>query len=81
MYYLKNLRFTVPHTGEEIYFNNGDVDGFYEILNWQSDSDGEITYTHIGYYNSTAPLDEMLTINNASIIWNNDVLEVRMSCM
>ncbi|ROJ29150.1 Vomeronasal type-2 receptor 1 [Anabarilius grahami] len=79
MYYLKNLRFTVPHTGEEIYFNNGDVDGFYEILNWQSDSDGGITYTHIGYYNSTAPLDEKLTINNASIIWNNDILETPRS--
>lgn len=77
MYYLKNLRFTVPHTGEEIYFNNGDVDGFYEILNWQSDSEGEITYNHIGYYNSTAPPEEKLIINNGSIIWNNDVLEVR----
>ncbi|KAK9959145.1 hypothetical protein ABG768_011224 [Culter alburnus] len=79
MYYLKNLRFTVPHTGEEIYFNNGDVDGFYEILNWQSDSDGGITYTHIGYYNSTAPPDEKLTIDNTSIIWNNDILETPRS--
>ncbi|XDV28624.1 hypothetical protein PO909_031857 [Leuciscus waleckii] len=79
MYYMKNLRFTVPHTGEEIFFNDGDVKGFYEILNWQSDSDGAITYTNIGYYNSTAPADDMLTINNASIIWNNDVLETPRS--
>ncbi|KAK7152298.1 hypothetical protein R3I94_008584 [Phoxinus phoxinus] len=79
MYYLKNLRFTVPHTREEIFFNNGDVEGFYEILNWQSDSDGEITYTHIGYYNSSAPAADMLTISNDSIIWNNDVLETPRS--
>ncbi|XP_051580751.1 vomeronasal type-2 receptor 1 [Myxocyprinus asiaticus] len=79
MYYLKNLRFNVPHTGEEIFFSNGDVDGFYEILNWQSDSDGGIIYNHIGYYNSTAPPDERMTIDNASIIWNNDVLEIPRS--
>ncbi|KAG1944622.1 vomeronasal type-2 receptor 1 [Pimephales promelas] len=79
MYYLKNLQFTVPHTGEHIFFNDGDVDGFYEILNWQSDSDGEITYSHIGYYNSSAPADDRLIINNASIIWNNDVLETPRS--
>ncbi|KAK2894864.1 hypothetical protein Q8A67_012093 [Cirrhinus molitorella] len=79
MYYLINLRFTVPHTGEEIYFKNGDVDGFYEILNWQSDSEGGITYNHIGYYNSTAPPEEKLIINNGSIIWNNDILEAPRS--
>ncbi len=77
MYYMKHLQYTVPHTGEEIYFNDGDVEGFYEILNWQSDSEGGIIYTHIGYYNSTAPLEERLIINNGSIIWNNDILEVR----
>nr|XP_055030501.1 vomeronasal type-2 receptor 1 [Misgurnus anguillicaudatus] len=75
MYYLKNLRFNVPHTGEEIYFNNGEVNGFYEILNWQSDSEGEVLYYPIGYYNSTLALDERLKIDNTSIIWNNEILE------
>lgn len=77
MYYLKNLRFIVPHTGEEIYFNNGDVEGFYEILNWQSDSEGGVKYHSIGNYNGTLPIDKRLTIDNTSIIWNNEILEVR----
>ncbi|TSK38419.1 Extracellular calcium-sensing receptor [Bagarius yarrelli] len=46
MYYLKNLRFTVPYTGEEISFNDGEVAGFYEILNWQRASDGGVAYKH-----------------------------------
>lgn len=70
----------MPHTGEELFFTNGEVEGFYELLNWQSDSNGEIAYTHIGYYNSTAPPEEKLVINNGSIIWNNNVVKVRTSC-
>ncbi|XP_076853574.1 vomeronasal type-2 receptor 1 [Brachyhypopomus gauderio] len=79
MYYLKNLRFKVPHTGEEIFFNDGEILGFYEILNWQRASDGGLTYTHIGYYNSTAPTSERLIIDNSSIIWNNDILQAPRS--
>lgn len=76
MYYLKNLRFTVPYTGEEIFFNDGEVPGFYELLNWQRASDGGVTYVHIGHYNSTALAGEKLYIDNSSIIWHNDMLQV-----
>ncbi|XP_026884875.2 vomeronasal type-2 receptor 1 [Electrophorus electricus] len=75
MYYLKNLRFNVPHTGEEIFFNDGEVPGFYEILNWQRDANGGVTYAHVGYYNSTASTTEKLILDNSSIIWHNDVLQ------
>lgn len=76
MYYLKNLRFRVPYTGEEIAFNDGEVPGFYEILNWQMASDGGVAYTHIGHYNSTAAAGEKLQIVNSSIIWHNGMLQV-----
>ncbi|XP_062860435.1 vomeronasal type-2 receptor 1 [Trichomycterus rosablanca] len=79
MYYLKNLRFNVPHTGEEIFFNDGEVPGFYEILNWQRASDDGVTYTHIGHYNSTAPPGERLYIENSSIVWHNDIMETPRS--
>ena len=79
MYYLKNVNFTVPHTGENIVFNNGDVDGYYDILNWQIDGDGEISYVSIGQYNGTAPPEARMTINNGSIVWSNEMLEVRRS--
>lgn len=76
MYYLKNLRFTVPYTREEISFNDGEVPGFYEILNWQRASDGGVAYTRVGHYNSTALAGTRLYIANSSIIWHNDMLQV-----
>lgn len=76
MYYLKNVRFKVPHTGEEIYFDNGDVEGFYDIINWQFNSNGEISYVTVGHYNGSAAPEDRMTILNDSIVWSNEVLEV-----
>lgn len=76
MYYLKNVYFKVPHTNEEIYFNEGDVEGFYDIINWQVNSDGEISYVTVGHYNGSAASGDRMTIKNNSIIWNNEVSEV-----
>ncbi|AWO99234.1 putative vomeronasal type-2 receptor 1-like [Scophthalmus maximus] len=75
MYYLKNVRFRVPNTGEEIYFDEGDVEGFYEILNWQVNSQGEVSYVGVGHYNGSAASGDRMTITNDSIVWNNEVLE------
>ncbi|XP_075998225.1 vomeronasal type-2 receptor 1 [Genypterus blacodes] len=75
MYYLMNVRFEVPHTGEEMYFTKGDVEGLYEILNWQFNSEGEISYVSVGRYNGTESKEARMTIQNASIFWNNDELE------
>ncbi|XP_062409082.1 vomeronasal type-2 receptor 1 [Sardina pilchardus] len=79
MYYLKNVQFVVPHTEERFEFKDGDVDGMYEIINWQMSAAGELSYVQVGFYNSTAPAQSRMTINNASIIWNNDVLEIPRS--
>ncbi|XP_071216122.1 vomeronasal type-2 receptor 1 [Salvelinus alpinus] len=79
MYYLKNVWFQVPHTEEPLFFQDGDVDGYYDIINWQVKGDGEISYVTIGQFNSTAAPDAMMTINNASIVWNNDELETPRS--
>uniref|UniRef100_A0A8C2YWS8 Vomeronasal 2, receptor 1 n=1 Tax=Cyclopterus lumpus TaxID=8103 RepID=A0A8C2YWS8_CYCLU len=62
MYYMKNVRFKVPHTDEEIYFEDGDVKGVYDIINWQVDSDGEISYVTVGYYNGSAAPEDRMTI-------------------
>lgn len=76
MYYLKNVRFKVPHTDEEVYFDDGDVEGFYEIINWQFNSNGEVSYIIVGQYNGTAAPEDRMTIINDSIVWNNEMLEV-----
>ncbi|XP_074536285.1 vomeronasal type-2 receptor 1 [Halichoeres trimaculatus] len=75
MYYLKNVHFKVPHTDEEIYFEDGDVEAFYDIINWQVNSNGEISYVTVGHYNGSAAPEDSMTIMNDSIVWNNDVLE------
>uniref|UniRef100_A0A3Q3W9M3 G-protein coupled receptors family 3 profile domain-containing protein n=1 Tax=Mola mola TaxID=94237 RepID=A0A3Q3W9M3_MOLML len=75
MYYLKNVRFKVPHTDEEIYFDKGDVEGFYEIINWQFSSNGEISYVIVGHYNGSAAPEDRMNILNDSIVWNSEVLE------
>ncbi|XP_045929949.1 vomeronasal type-2 receptor 1 [Micropterus dolomieu] len=75
MYYMKNVRFKVPHTGEEIYFDEGDVEGFYDILNWQFNSNGEISYITVGHYNGSAAPEDRMKLMNDSIVWNNEVLE------
>uniref|UniRef100_A0AAV2J6P9 G-protein coupled receptors family 3 profile domain-containing protein n=1 Tax=Knipowitschia caucasica TaxID=637954 RepID=A0AAV2J6P9_KNICA len=69
MYYMKNVEYTVPHTGERIYFDNGEVEAYYDIINWQVNSDGEISYTTVGQFNVSA--NKTLTITNHSITWNN----------
>lgn len=76
MYYLKNVHFVVPNTGEELYFDDGDVEGFYDIINWQVNSNGEISYVTVGHYNASAAPEDRMNIMNDSIVWNNEVLEV-----
>lgn len=66
----------MPNTGEEIFFNDGDVDGFYDIINWQVNNNGEISYVTVGNYNGSAAPENRMTIMNDSIVWNNDMLEV-----
>ncbi|XP_049431850.1 vomeronasal type-2 receptor 1 [Epinephelus fuscoguttatus] len=75
MYYLKNVRFRVPHTNEEIYFDDGDVEGVYDIINWQVNSNGEISYVTVGHYNGSAAPEDRMTIMNDSIVWNNEMFE------
>ncbi|XP_077578505.1 vomeronasal type-2 receptor 1 [Stigmatopora nigra] len=75
MYYLKNVHFKVPHTNEEVYFTDGDVEGFYDVINWVVEGNGEIAYVTVGHYNGSADPADKLTIMNGSIVWNNEALE------
>ncbi|KAJ0022241.1 hypothetical protein NQD34_009731 [Periophthalmus magnuspinnatus] len=68
MYYMKNVEYTVP-TGESIYFDDGEVEAYYDIINWQVNSDGEVFYVTVGHYNASA--NNSMIIRNDSIIWNS----------
>uniref|UniRef100_A0A3P8UK58 Vomeronasal 2, receptor 1 n=1 Tax=Cynoglossus semilaevis TaxID=244447 RepID=A0A3P8UK58_CYNSE len=64
MYYMKHARFTVPHTNEEIYFDDGEAQGYYDIINWQVNSGGEVSFVTVGQYNGSAAPQDRMTIAN-----------------
>ncbi|XP_053314632.1 vomeronasal type-2 receptor 1-like [Spea bombifrons] len=71
MYYLKQTKFQV-FTNESIQFDeSGDVEGYYDILNWQWNTNVSMAYTKIGHYKSTgAGANFEIKIDNSSIFWN-----------
>lgn len=77
MYYLKNIKFTT-HNGMTIETDeNGDVSrGYYDILNWQLDDNGEVAFVKIGEYTFTDSKFELVMRKNATIFWNTESSEV-----
>uniref|UniRef100_A0A8W4FHM2 Parathyroid cell calcium-sensing receptor n=1 Tax=Sus scrofa TaxID=9823 RepID=A0A8W4FHM2_PIG len=79
MYYLKTLTFTT-HNGMRIEIgDNGDVAGYYDILNWQLDDNGEIAFMKVGEYIFTNSKFELVMIKNATIFWNTESSELPYS--
>lgn len=59
--------------------DNGDVAGYYDILNWQLDDNGEIAFVKVGEYIFTDSKFELVMIKNVTIFWNNESSEVSYS--
>ncbi|MGH0143045.1 UNVERIFIED_CONTAM: hypothetical protein FKN15_077589 [Acipenser sinensis] len=56
---------------QEVQFDeNGDPFPAYDIINWQLDTNGNVQYVDIGYYDGSAPPGHELVINEDAIIWN-----------
>ncbi|XP_061273812.1 vomeronasal type-2 receptor 1-like [Bos javanicus] len=76
MYYMKTLQFTT-HNGMRIEIeDNGDVTGYYDILNWQLDNNGEVAFVKAGEYIFTDSKFELVMIKNATIFWNTESSEL-----
>ncbi|XP_007941751.1 vomeronasal type-2 receptor 1-like [Orycteropus afer afer] len=72
MFYLKTLKFTT-HNGKRIEIDeNGDVFGYYDILNWQLNDNGEIAFVEVGEYIFTKSKFELVIKENAIIFWNTE---------
>lgn len=67
------------HDGKRMVLDeNGDVfNGHYDILNWQLDDNGEISFVPVGKFNfkSTTKF-ELIIPNNSSIFWNTESSKV-----
>uniref|UniRef100_A0A4W3GWZ3 Extracellular calcium-sensing receptor-like n=1 Tax=Callorhinchus milii TaxID=7868 RepID=A0A4W3GWZ3_CALMI len=56
--------------GEDIYFDeNGDVVAFYDILNWQLDTEGNVQYVKVGRFDASLGRGQELDINEELIFW------------
>uniref|UniRef100_A0A8C5L7L1 Vomeronasal type-2 receptor 1-like n=1 Tax=Jaculus jaculus TaxID=51337 RepID=A0A8C5L7L1_JACJA len=73
MYYIKTLKFTA-HDGHQIELNDaGDViNGHYDILNWQLDDNGKISFVPVGKYTFKHSMFELILPKNSTIFWNTN---------
>ncbi|XP_003794176.1 vomeronasal type-2 receptor 1-like [Otolemur garnettii] len=76
MYYLHSLKFTA-HDGRTVNIGqNGDLTGYYDILNWQLDDSGNIAFVKVGEYVFTDSMFELVIRRNATIFWNTESSEL-----
>ncbi|XP_015807364.3 extracellular calcium-sensing receptor-like [Nothobranchius furzeri] len=66
--------------GDEVYFNeNGDPPAKYEIINWQPRENNTVEFVYAGLYDVSLPADKQLTLQNKSLIWTQNSVQVPVS--
>ncbi|XP_058890383.1 extracellular calcium-sensing receptor-like [Acipenser ruthenus] len=77
-HYIQEVSFTI--SGEEIQFdNNGDTSAFYDLINWQRDTDGTIRFVTVGLYDVSKGVGKELVINEKILNWSGDQTKVPSS--
>ncbi|XP_063785769.1 extracellular calcium-sensing receptor-like [Pseudophryne corroboree] len=77
--HLKSVYFR-NRMGEEIYFDaNGNPPTDYDLLNWQLNSDGTISFVKVGRYKILESQENELNINITAIKWITGVQEIPIS--
>uniref|UniRef100_A0A8C6NI52 Olfactory receptor C family, u1 n=1 Tax=Nothobranchius furzeri TaxID=105023 RepID=A0A8C6NI52_NOTFU len=79
LYELKKVNFTNQFE-ERVYFNsNGEPAPLYDIINWQKNSEGGISFAKVGSYDGSASLGKQLEINQSHILWTKGKSQVPTS--
>ncbi|XP_069802757.1 vomeronasal type-2 receptor 26-like [Dendropsophus ebraccatus] len=76
--FLKNVNFNTT-SGENFYFDNGEIPGKYDILNWLITPNNTIQINEIGTYTKSAPLGKQLNLNESAIQWHKSFKKVPRS--
>uniref|UniRef100_A0A3B3ICD0 Olfactory receptor C family, j1 n=2 Tax=Oryzias latipes TaxID=8090 RepID=A0A3B3ICD0_ORYLA len=77
--YIQKIRFKTKE-GDEVYFNeNGDPAAKYEIINWQPRENGIVDFVKVGLYDASLSADKQLNLQDESLIWAKNSLEVPVS--
>ena len=66
------MRF-VNGLGKVVQFDeNGDPPAFYDLINWQKISSGDINFEVVGSYDSSSAPEEQFQIDEKTIVWNTE---------
>lgn len=66
--------------GEEVNFDlKGDSIPYYDIINWQRGTSGNIEFVNVGLFDGTKPVGEELVIQEDMIMWAGDQSEASCS--
>ncbi|KAM4589879.1 extracellular calcium-sensing receptor-like [Fundulus diaphanus] len=76
---IKRIHFKTKE-GDEVYFNeNGDPPAKYEIINWQPKENGPVDFVTVGLYDASLPADNQMNVQQKSIIWARNSVQVPVS--
>ncbi|XP_029372644.1 extracellular calcium-sensing receptor-like [Echeneis naucrates] len=77
-YYLQEVTFNID--GDEVDFDlKGDSIPYYDIINWQRGTGGNIEFVNVGLFDGTKPDGEELVIQEDRIMWAGHQSEVPVS--
>ncbi|XP_037533482.1 extracellular calcium-sensing receptor-like [Nematolebias whitei] len=77
-HYIQEVKFIIA--GEEVNFDlKGDSVPYYDIINWQRGSSGNIDFVNVGLFDGTKPAGKELVIQEDKIMWAGQQSEVPVS--
>ncbi|XP_061576357.1 extracellular calcium-sensing receptor-like [Cololabis saira] len=77
-HYIQEVEFDLD--GEEVNFDlKGDSVPYYDIINWQRGTSGNIEFVNVGLFDGTKPAGEELVIQEDRIMWAGHRSEVPVS--
>uniref|UniRef100_A0A8C6T3F9 Olfactory receptor C family, j1 n=1 Tax=Neogobius melanostomus TaxID=47308 RepID=A0A8C6T3F9_9GOBI len=66
---LQHVHFTLK-SGDIVNFDeNGDPSASYELVNWQQNENGSISFVTVGHYDALLPEGKQFTMNGKNITW------------
>ncbi|KAL1256591.1 hypothetical protein QQF64_012136 [Cirrhinus molitorella] len=77
--YLQDVSFLIA--GENVKFdNNGDSVPYYDLINWQRHTSGDIQFVKVGLYDGAQHSGRELVIEEQAIMWSNQQKKASNSC-